>query len=102
MMKEIVVFFCGQAFGFLLIKLFNLIKDHKKELQTNKQTFFHYEPFYVEVKTGKYFCLTDLIKEYGLDKVRHLVAYGVFINENEYEKLKEFQSEIGCGKQTKL
>lgn len=102
MIKELLFFFCGQAFGLLLIKLFTLIKNHKKELQTNKQTFFHYEPFYVEVKTGKYFFLTDLIKEYGLDKVRHLVAYGVFINENEYEKLKKNQSEIGCGKQTKL
>lgn len=45
---------------------------------------------------------TLLCNHFGLDKVRHLVAYGVFINENEYEKLKEFQSEIGCGKQTKL
>lgn len=102
MMKELLFFFCGQAFGLLLIKLSTLIKNHKKELQTNKQTFFYHEPFYVEVETGKYFFLADLIKEYGLDKVRHLVACGVFINENEYEKLKKFQSEIGCGKQTKL
>lgn len=38
MIKELLFFLCGQAFGLLLIKLSTLIKDHKKkELQTNKK-----------------------------------------------------------------
>lgn len=41
MIKELLFFFCGLAFGLLLIKLSTLIKDHKKKnyKQINKHSF---------------------------------------------------------------
>ena len=86
------LFFIGFIFGFFCCLMFLYIIRREKLQKANvspliKKTIIN-DPFYVEVKTGKYYFRSDLIKEYGRKELSHLLAQGIFVNESFYEKEK--------------
>ena len=83
-MTELLYFLFGLFLGLILSKL--LIRKLKSwEIFEQKTNAAEYQdPFYVEVKTGKYFFMSDLLKIYGRHGLFKLLADGTFMNEDFY------------------
>ena len=84
-------FFVGWVIGILSALLFLYIIRRETEsvadgerVCTNGKNVN--DPFYVEVRTGKYEFRSDLIRKYGKDEFARMVAYGEYVNENRYTK----------------
>lgn len=84
-------FFVGYVIGILSALLFLYIIRRETEsvadgerVCTNGKNVN--DPFYVEVRTGKYEFRSDLIQKYGKDEFARMVAYGEYVNENRYTK----------------
>lgn len=80
-------FLCGLFLGLILSKLLIRKLNKRKagkifEQKTNAAKY--QDPFYVEVKTGKYFFMSDLLKIYGRHGLFKLLADGTFMNEDFY------------------
>lgn len=80
-------FLCGLFLGLILSKLIIRKLNKRKvgkifEQKTNAAEYL--DPFYVEVKTGKYFFMSDLLKIYGRHGLFKLLADGTFMNEDFY------------------
>lgn len=99
-----IFFFLGLLFGylvgvFLVPKIIDFIRN---KIQDRTQTKYsngsqlgdlpqihHNEIFYVDVKTGKYHDIDELIMIYGRHGLCKLLAEGSLVNESIYEKRKE-------------
>lgn len=79
-------FLCGLFLGLILSKSLSKLNKRKAgkifEQKTNAAKY--QDPFYVEVKTGKYFFMSDLLKRYGRHGLFKLLADGTFMNEDFY------------------
>lgn len=100
-----IFFFLGLLFGylvgvFLVPKIIDFIRnkiqdrtqtEHSNEsyLGWDLQQIHHNEIFYVDVKTGKYHDIDELIMTYGRHGLCKLLAEGSLVNESIYEKRKE-------------
>ena len=78
-----IYFFSGLLFGIILSKLL-IQKQNEKGSEKVINVAEHQDPFYVEVKTGKYFFMSDLLKIYGRHGLFKLLANGTFMNEDFY------------------
>ena len=89
-------FFVGWVIGILSALLFlYLIRRESEQVADGERVCGKENPvrwadtFYVEVATGKYHFASDLIKEYGRQKLGKLVAEGKFVNEGHWKKMQE-------------
>ena len=88
-------FFLGWVIGiFSAVMLIYLVRretesvaDGERVCRNGKENYFN-DPFYVEVKTGKYFFRSDLIKEHGRKWLGHALAEGTFVHESHYKREK--------------
>ena len=80
-------FLFGLLFGIILSK-FLIQKLNEKVPKKGSEKVInaaeYQDPFYVEVKTGKYFFMSDLLKKYGRHGLFKLLADGTFMNEDFY------------------
>lgn len=99
-----IFFFLGLLFGFLvgvfLVPIIidfvrNKIQDRTQTEYSNKSqlenlpNIHHNDIFYIDVKTGKYHDIDELIMLYGRNCLCKLLAEGKLVNESFYEKRKE-------------
>jgi hypothetical protein len=76
-------FLFGLLFGIILSK-FLIQKLNEKGSEKVINAAEYQDPFYVEVKTGKYFFMSALLKIYGRHGLFKLLADGTFMNEEFY------------------
>lgn len=94
-------FFVGWVIGILSALLLLYLISRETESAANgeiacseKEDFVRWaDTFYVEVATGKYHFASDLIKEYGRQKLCNLIAKGTFVNEGHWVKMQEEKNE---------
>lgn len=93
-------FFVGWVIGiFSAVLLVYLVRRETEQVAdgervcTNGKEFYHDDPFYVEVATGKYYFCSDLIKEHGRKWLCEQLAKGTFLNEGFYEKIYKEKTE---------
>ena len=89
-------FFVGLVIGiFSATLLVYLVRRETEQVADGERVCRNGNPvkwadtFYVEVATGKYHFASDLMKEYGRQKLGKLVAEGKFVNEGHWEKMQE-------------
>lgn len=89
-------FFVGWVIGILTALLFLYLVRRETESVADgervcgkKNSVRWAETFYVEVATGKYHFASDLMKEYGRQKLCKLLSEGKFVAEGHLEKMQE-------------
>lgn len=84
-------FFVGWVIGILsALMLIYLVRREMESVADGERVCTNgknvNDPFYVEVKTGKYEFRSDLIRKYGREEFSRMVAYGEYVNELRYQK----------------
>lgn len=84
-------FFVGWAIGILsALMLIYLVRRETESVADGERVCTNgknvNDPFYVEVRTGKYEFRSDLIRKYGREEFSRMVSYGEYVHELRYQK----------------
>lgn len=89
-------FFVGWVIGiFSAVMLIYLVRRETESVADGERVCGKENPvrwadtFYVDVETGKYHFASDLMKEYGRQKLCKLLTEGKFVNEGRWESYSD-------------